>query len=476
MPNSILSMKDVTFRYPDDREPTLSSMSFGIERGQRVAISGPSGSGKSTLLYLMNRLYPENCDGIVAGEILLFGKAAESYRPGEINHRVATVFQDPDSQFCMPTVEEELAFTLENLNTPAKEMEEQIRDVLEMTGLSHLSNTTIQTLSGGMKQRVATACALIMDPEVLLLDEPISHLDPLTAKDFISWLDGLQKTFNLTIIAVEHRLDSWGTFFDREIAIDAGGKIVSDQQFNPHQTFRYPQRLNSILDESAISANGLSVKIKGQTLLHPLSFKAKKGECIVIAGPNGSGKSTLVKALCGIYKKESGTVDSGACGYVPQSPEFLFLTASVKNEIDFSGTSSLNELKDLMDSLRLAEIAAHNPFAVSHGQKRRVAIGAMLADKRNIHFLDEPTSGQDQKALLELFHLIAHRLDQGDTVLIVTHDMEFAAAVADSLLLLKDSKMTGMFPAKRVWQDPDLLARHNLLPPKGALQHAKSLA
>ena len=476
MPNSIFSMKDVSFRYPDDQQPTLSSISFSIERGERVAISGPSGSGKSTLLYLLNRLYPENCDGIVEGDIQLFGKAAELYAPGEINHRVATVFQDPDSQFCMPTVEEELAFTLENLNTPAAEMNKRITEVLETTGLANCRNVVIQTLSGGMKQRVATACALVMDPEVLLLDEPISHLDPITAKEFIVWLDRLQKTFGLTIIAVEHRLDSWGGFFDREIAIDDNGRLAADRQFIPHQTFRYPHRLNSVLDEAAISAAALSVKIGGKTLLHPLSFNVRKGECIVIAGPNGSGKSTLVKALCGIYKRESGMVTSHACGYVPQSPEFLFLTPTVRSELDFSGISSLHELKELMDSLRLTHIAAHNPFAVSHGQKRRVAIGAMLADKRHVLFLDEPTSGQDQAALLELFHLIDSRLDEGDTVFIVTHDMEFAAAIADGVLLLRDGRMTGMFPATEVWEDSELLAAHHLLPPKGAMQRAESPA
>lgn len=129
-----------------------------------------------------------------------------------------------------------------------------------------------------------------------------------------------------------------------------------------------------------------------------------------------------------------------------------------------------------MDSLRLTHIATHNPFAVSHGQKRRVAIGAMLADKRHVLFLDEPTSGQDQAALLELFGLIDSRLDEGDTVFIVTHDMEFAAAIADSVLLLRDGRMTGMFPAERVWEDPELLAAHHLLPPKGARQHAESFA
>ncbi len=476
MPDTIFEMNNVSFRFPDDQSPTLSSISFTIERGERVAISGPSGSGKSTLLYLLNRLYPANCDGIVDGEIHSFGKPADSYAPGEINHRVATVFQDPDSQFCMPTVEEELAFTLENLNTPASEMAERIRHVLDITGLSHLRHVSIQTLSGGMKQRVATSCALVMNPEVLLLDEPISHLDPYTGKEFVLWLDQLQRTFNLTVIAVEHRLDYWGTFFEREIKITSDGRISEDATFEPHEILRYPLRLHSILDETALSATGLSVKMKGNTLLQPVSFHAQKGECIVIAGPNGSGKSTLVKAICGTYKKEAVKFASDPCGYVPQSPEFLFLTSTVLDEMAFGGMSSKLELDDLMKSLRLTEIKEQNPFSVSHGQKRRVAIGAMLADKRNILFLDEPTSGQDEGALLKLFRLIDSRLDQGDTVFIVTHDMEFAAAVADSIVLLKDGRMTGKFLADRVWQDPELLAAHNLLPPKGMMRRAESFA
>lgn len=476
MPDTIFKMNNVSFRFPDDQSPTLSSISFAIERGERVAISGPSGSGKSTLLYLLNRLYPSNCDGIVEGEIHLFCKPADSYASGEINHRVATVFQDPDSQFCMPTVEEELAFTLENLNTPASEMAERIQHVLNITGLSHLRHVSIQTLSGGMKQRVATACALVMNPEVLLLDEPISHLDPYTGKEFILWLDQLQKKFHLTIVAVEHRLDYWGTFFDREIKVTSDGRISEDATFKPHETLRYPLRLNSMLDPTVLTATGLSVKVKGNTLLHPLSMTAKKGECIVIAGPNGSGKSTLVKAISGIYKKEAVKFTSDPCGYVPQSPEFLFLTSTVLDELAFGGTSSQQELNDLIESLRLTEIKEHNPFAVSHGQKRRVAIGAMLADKRNVLFLDEPTSGQDDKALVELFRLIDSRLDQGDTVFIVTHDMEFAAAVADSVVLLKDGRMTGKFISERVWQDVELLASHNLLAPKGVTRRAESFA
>ena len=476
MPEEIFSLTDLSFRFPEDDEKTLTGISFSVEQGERLVISGPSGCGKSTLLYLLNRLYPDNCDGLVNGEILLFGKPAADYAPGEINHRIATVFQDPDSQFCMPTVEEELAFTLENLHAPLAEMEPRITTVLEATGLSHLRHSVIQSLSGGMKQRVATACALIMDPEVLLLDEPLSHLDPYTAKQFVEWLEELQQQSNLTIVAVEHRLDSWGSFFGREIQLGCNGAVDADHPFFPRQPVSFPERQSSCQSAVALQTENLSVTIKDRQLLAPLSFSVSRGEVVVIAGPNGSGKSTLAKSLCGIYKRTTGKVESDGIGYVPQSPEYLFLTQSVQQEVAFSGASTPFELAQLMDSLRLEEIQKAHPFAISHGQKRRVAIAAMLADKRPVLLMDEPTSGQDTAALLELFALIDQRSKTGATFLIITHDMEFAASLADSVLLIKDGEMTGKFAAKDVWHNEELLEQHHLLAPKGVTRLAKSFA
>lgn len=472
----IFSLENVSFRFPDDKVKTLTGISFDIARGECVVISGPSGCGKSTLLYLLNRLYPANCDGITDGRIHLFHKPADQYAPGEINHRIATVFQDPDSQFCMPTVEEELAFTLENLHVPYAEMEERITEILKLTGLAHLRHAQIQSLSGGMKQRVATACALIMQPEVLLLDEPISHLDPFTARQFILWLGKLQKQFNLTIVAVEHRLDVWDSFFHREIEMNEKGQIIADQVFSAKDPVLFPERLLPPGEEPAISVTDLSVKMKEKTLLDSLSFQAKQGEVVVVAGPNGSGKSTLVKALCGIYKKSAGRIQSAGIGYVPQSPEYLFLTQSVKDELAFSRTASAAELAELMKRLHLDKISEAHPFSVSHGQKRRVAIGAMLADQRQVLLMDEPTSGQDAAALQELFALIDGRSREGSTFFIVTHDMEFAAAIADSVMLIKDGRLTGKFAAADVWRNEELLTEHHLLPPKGVAKLAESFA
>lgn len=464
----IIRLHDLSFRYPDSNKPVLQGVSAAIGQGERIVICGPSGCGKSTLLFLLNRLYPANCDGILDGEIRLFGKQAADYAPGEANRRIATVFQDPDSQFCMPTVEEELAFTLENLHVPPNQMDARIEDVLNLTLLSNWRHATINKLSGGIKQRIAVACALIMKPDVLLLDEPLAHLDPLTAQQFVFWLDGLQKNRQLTIIAVEHRLASWGSFFEREIRLDHEGRLIRDGRPPLTEQLQFPRRLPVNFNDEALTAENLALEINGEMRLLPLSFGLKRGEVAIVAGPNGSGKTTLLKALSGIHQPRGGLKAVSRAGYVPQSPEFMFLTPSVTQELAYSGASSLQEIRQLMNKLNLSGIAESNPFSVSHGQKRRVAIGAMLADKRLVLLLDEPTAGQDDAALLELHELICQRAAEGTAFLIVTHDMSFAAAIADSLLLLKEGSLTGKFSAPDVWKDHSLLLDHHLLPPEGA--------
>lgn len=445
--HEVIQFDNVSFRYPDDDDWIFEDLSFSVGSGEKVVITGPSGSGKTTMLYLCNRLYPENCDGIVKGTVTLFDKESKSYSPGEVNHRIATVFQDPDAQFCMLTVEEELAFTLENLKVDRAEMDRRIQDVLELTGLTNFRHSVIQQLSGGEKQRIATACALIMEPEILLLDEPISHLDPYTAKQFIIWLDELQRKRSLTVLAIEHRLDLWGDFFDREIQLEQTASAIPMMK-----------RASSNQESQALKANSVSTDF-----LKEVSFTLNKGEVTVLAGPNGSGKSTLLKALCGLIPAK-GTVHPSHVGYVPQSPEFLFVTKAVREEIAFGGGTTANEL---LERLQLTKVADAHPFAVSHGQKRRVAIAAMLCDGREIILMDEPTSGQDAASMSELFRLIDERAKEGTTFLIVTHDMEFAFHVADSILIMKDGALTGKFNANEVWQDAKLLASHRLLQPKG---------
>lgn len=455
--HEVFQFEKVSFRYPDEEKWILEDLSFAVQRGERIVITGPSGCGKTTLLYLCNRLYPDNCDGILTGNIKLFGKASQAFIPGEINHRVATVFQDPDAQFCMQTVEEELAFTLENLHVKRDEMEKRISDILVLTELTEFRHAIIQKLSGGQKQRIATACALIMEPEVLLLDEPLSHLDPYTAKKYVEWLDDLQQKRKMTVLAIEHRLDLWGGFFDRSISLHKG-KVVP----------KLEKRASGIQENASLVVN----KIQAKPFLQETTFTLNSGEITVLAGPNGSGKSTLLKALCQLIPS-TGNVQPKYLGYVPQSPEFLFLTKSVQDEVGFGGGNNVDEM---LTRLQLLPIVDAHPFSVSHGQKRRVAIAAMLCDGREIILMDEPTSGQDAAALSELFRLIDERAREGTTFLIVTHDMEFAYCLADSILLMKDGHLTGKFTAEAVWEDELLLLDHHLLTPKGMIRFEECYA
>lgn len=455
--HDVIQFEKVSFRYPDEEKWIFQNLSLTVQRGERVVITGPSGCGKTTLLYLCNRLYPDNCDGVLSGTVKLFGRDSLSFIPGEINHRIATVFQDPDAQFCMQTVEEELAFTLENLHVKRDEMEKRICEVLELTDLSKFRHAVIQKLSGGQKQRIATACALIMEPEVLLLDEPISHLDPYTAKKYVEWLDELQKKRAMTIVAIEHRLDLWGDFFERSISL------------NKSEVAPVLEKRKSSKQEDA---SLIVSKVHDKFFLQNTTFTLNRGEVAVLAGPNGSGKSTLLKALCQLIPS-SGTVEPKLLGYVPQSPEFLFLTKSVREEVGFGGGNNVDEM---IARLQLLPIADAHPFAVSHGQKRRVAIAAMLSDGREVILMDEPTSGQDAQALSELFQLIDERAREGTTFLIVTHDMEFAYCLADSILLMNDGLLTGKFEAGAVWSDERLLLDHHLLPPKGMMHREECFA
>lgn len=445
-----IEFHNVTFHYPDEDTPVLSDMSLTLSEGEKWLIKGPSGCGKSTLFFLLNGLYPEACDGEVDGTRLLFGKPYDEYRPGEISQSIATVFQDPDSQFCMPTVEEELAFTLENRSMPREEMDLQITRILEETGLTQFRTRVIQTLSGGEKQRVATACALLMNPKIVLLDEPLAHLDPLTAREYVAWFSDLQVKNGWTVLVIDHQDAIWESFFDYTLVLE--------------ETSMPPLKAKSAYAKEVKSQQDFRAEVRVPGILHEAKLEVTGGSITVLAGPNGAGKSTLLKALAGLIPKADREQSDETIGYVPQSPEFLFITPSVRQEVSFGGGLRTEEF---LTKLLLEGVANSNPFAVSQGQKRRTAIAAMLNDGRPVLLLDEPTAGQDAFALHELEDALFQVAAEGTAVVVVTHDMNFAERIADSMLLLKDGVLSGPFHPANVFSDPSLLRTYRLVQPTG---------
>jgi len=360
----------LTFRYEGQEEPVFRDMTFSVRQGETVLFLGPSGCGKSTLLYCLNRLYPESVDGSLDGAVRIYGRNLSEFAPGEACRRIGTVFQDPDSQFCMTRVDEEIAFGLENLGIPRRDMDERIIGALEQAGLLDYRNEKIHTLSGGMKQRLAVACALAADPSILILDEPTAQLDPAAARDLVRWIGRLRRERGLTLLLVEHRLDEWIGLVDRTLVMDADGRLsregtpraifsadgasltaqgiwmptvsklafdfrssgahsngelpVTEEQFIegvgqlPDTIALLEERLRSpspaerpaASGGSTLCASGLTVRMGRKTVLHSIDLAFRPGELTAIVGTNGSGKTTLLQHMAGIG---GGSVPSGRC-------------------------------------------------------------------------------------------------------------------------------------------------------------------
>ncbi|MCT4782326.1 MULTISPECIES: ABC transporter ATP-binding protein [Exiguobacterium] len=438
----MVEAEQLTFRYPGKPTDVLTDVTFTLRDG-RTLITGASGSGKSTLFAMMNRLYPDNCDGIVTGKLRLFDRSYETYGPGEVNRRVGTVFQDPDSQFVMQTVEEELIFTLENFQVDREAMMGRIEAMLQTLHLSKYRHRRIHDLSGGEKQQIAVACALVGRPEWLLLDEPLAHLDPETAARFVRWLDVAARTVN--VVVIDHRPSLWGSFFDRQIELQTGC-IINDRPFTPRPDYEFEPIQMPRTDDLLFHIP----KINRETFeLAASDLTVAAGEVVAILGRNGSGKSTWLKSLARNHRD---------VGLVPQSPAHLFITGEVTRELAYGHDRPIDEL---LTRLGLETLRDAHPLSLSHGQKRRLAIGVMMLSGKRLIAFDEPTAGQDESSLRALHQLMAERAREGQAVLFVTHDLSFART-ANTYYLMRDGKLSGPYDTS-LWDDADLLQAHGLL-------------
>lgn len=353
----LLEVSNLNFKFEDDS--ILENISFNINENENIFILGPSGSGKSTLAYCLNNLYPDSIGGIKTGSIQYKGLEISSFAPGEINQKIGLVMQDPDSQFCMQTVEEELIFILENIRLPRTEFEQRIRNALGLVDMLPMKKRVIQSLSGGQKQKLAIACALAMEPEMLILDEPTANLDPASSFELVRTLKSLKKQRPFSILVIEHNLDYWQDFMDRCLILNTEGELIFD---GPHgicfsdyaemlakegiwlpravdaglrlrnagllTTSSLPITIAEIIrktddfqkclqllsgkehrkrdDHSAFifETNGVSYVKTNKAIIENISLSIKEGEFIAIAGSNGSGKTTFSRCLSGLLEFE----------------------------------------------------------------------------------------------------------------------------------------------------------------------------
>ena len=408
-----ITLERVTFRYLEQsKRPVLDGVSASFDRSRITVLTGPSGCGKSTLLYLAAGIYPQNAGFLQGGTVRVEGQEPAALGPGERCALVGMLFQNPELQFCMDTVENELFFCLENRRVPRAEMEERLSAALDFCGIAHLRRRTLRSLSGGEKQRAALACLAALRPAWVLLDEPFANVDDHTAALLCGQLARLHRECGTGILAIDHRLDHWLPIAD-EIRLMAQDGTLDGAAYAPGALspqawaergvsvsgcpYQAARPVKTGPEEVVLSLRGLRVSQDGREVLRDVNADFFRGRIHAIVGPSGSGKSTLFGALSGLYRYQGsarleGTELSrhrrrltGRMGFVTQSPQDQFVADTVLDEVAVSlrhSTGAGNPAagaEEVLRRIQLWRFRRLSPYMLSQGQQRRLGVAALLA-------------------------------------------------------------------------------------------------
>lgn len=530
------------FTFPGRDCATLHDVSFRLTPGTWTLLAGRTGSGKTTLLRALAGLIPHHTAGTMAGRVVVCGCDTRETTPAAMAGHVGLVQQSPDDQICTTTVEAETAFGLENLALPHAEIGRRTAEALNRAGLERLRNARTHQLSGGEKQRLVLAGILAMQPRLLLLDEPFSQLDPQGAADLLDRLEALRAA-GVTLVVVEHRLDELLPRADRVLVLDRGRLVADLAAGEPDrlastfaacrlelpdvtqlalQTGRGPlqtvEQFAAVLapshgsrpaspppvpaahQDSILHVEDLAYRFSGaaQPLWTDVNFDLYAGQRVALVGPNGSGKSTLLAVLAGLLAATGGTVDSpgmkGAsprrhrpsCGLVLQNPDLMLFCRSVRAELAFgpqrAGLTPAQidqRVHSAAATLSISDLLDESPLALSRGQRLRAAMAAALAMQPELLLLDEPTTAQDHRQVLDVLESLRRACEDGQVrcLLFSTHDLKSAVRFADRVLVLADGRLLADCLPADLLADEDLLRAARLKrPPLLEVRHRLGLA
>ena len=500
----ILAVKNLSFQYPTAKRAALSALSFSVQEGEFITVCGATGSGKSTLLRLLKReLAPV---GTISGEILLDGEPLSALSARNAAEKIGYVMQHPEQQIVTDKVWHEMAFGLENLGVPQNEIRRRVAEMASYFGMENLFLHDTASLSGGQKQLLNLASVMVMHPRILLLDEPTAQLDPIAAADFIATLHKLQRELSLTVILIEHRLEEVMPLSDRLLVLENGKILTFDTPKNAVRALSGREdillsmpsavRLYHALEqnkdqdvpldiregrafirshfqntvknlqepeyqpkkEKAVSMEDVWFRYErgGEDILRGLSLTVYENEIFCLLGGNGAGKSTALGVLSGLKKPyggnvrifgkkikdyKNGTLYKENLAYLPQDVQTLFLHNTVREELADADISSFPyDLSSLLDM---------HPYDLSGGERQLTALAKALASKPRLLLLDEPTKGLDAYAKAKIAEVLRTLKKNGVTIVMVTHDTEFAAETADRTALFFRGEAVSVDTPKR---------------------------
>lgn len=440
---AIATLTHLTYWYPGRSRPALSDASLAVEEGLTV-VAGPSGGGKSTLLRIFNGLVPHFHGGRIGGsaEVLGFDVIATPTR--KMARHVGFIFQDPELQTIYNVVDREVAFGLENTGVPSRLITGRVEDALRAAGVAHLAGRAVRTLSGGERQRVALASALAMQPELVVLDEPTSQLDPEGAEMVLAAATSLVDDGRSVIIS-EHRLEPLMRRASGLVLVDRGTVTTADPaMWHPSVPPVRSARLGP-LGREAWSLQRVSAGFGRQLVFDGVDLTGRSGEIVALKGPNGGGKTTLLRMIAGSLAPLSGSVwrRPGRIAYLPQNPATLLHRPTLRAEVSFTleRSSELERPEIILEELGLLPMADRYPRDLSCGERQRSALAAVLPGNPELVLLDEPTRGIDASARGALVALIARLRDRGASVVLATHDDHLRNALADRVINVRDGKV-----------------------------------
>jgi energy-coupling factor transport system ATP-binding protein len=439
---ALAHVERLTFAYPES-SPALRDVSLEVERGEVVLLLGASGSGKSTLVRALAGLVPWFHGGRFEGRVEVAGRDTRSTRPTELAGTVATVFQDPEDQVILGRVDSEVAFALENIGTSPHAILPRVHAALAAVGIGEFGARRVTEISGGELQRVCLASALALEPELLLLDEPTSQLDPAGAEAFFE----LALSGDAGVVISEQRPAVALRYADRVVFLDQG-RVLLDAPRDDALAWLADHRPAwielqpgcnqvAVVGDVICSVEDISFAYDRPVLEH-VSLDLRRGEVVALTGPNGSGKTTLAKLVTGLLEPDAGrVVRTGTAAMLLQDPGRYLVRERADEEVALG--SDLPRARTMLAALGLGDSEARHPRDLSTGERERLALATVLVADPDVLVLDEPTRGVDPERKQELAALLRAGAAERAT-LVVTNDRAFAALVADREIKLASER------------------------------------